>query len=539
MAKLAPNWMDRVALAISPSWGLNRVRSRAAANALVRHYDAASAERRTWGWPQQHSDANAAIRPALHLLRVHARDLVRNNGWARNALRVIGRNTIGWGLVPKARSGNVAAIQELWKDWAETTLCDAAGRQTIYGIQRQVIRTVAEAGEVLIRRRWRRPEDGLPIPLQLQVLEADFLDTAKDGLVNADTGGTIIQGVEFDKLGRRSAYWLFEEHPGATRLRNTFVSKRVPASEILHVLEPERPGQVRGVSWLAVAILKLKDFDEYDDATLMKQKIAACFSAFVSDPQGTAELLGVDEEDPEDPRAETLDPGLITYLRPGEQVQFATPPSTTDHESFSKTNLRSIAAGVGVTYEDLTGDYSNVNFSSGRMGRIAHWENVHDWRWNLVVPLFCDPVWRWMMEAAMVQGLVAEPVGAEWTPPPMPMLEPDKEGLALQRLVRSGALTHDAMIRQQGMDPEEHWKGYAAGLKRLDELGIVLDSDARKVSQTGQTQQKPAAAGAGASADGGAAGDEEEEGDEEKSRALEVAETDLLRELTKQLADGE
>lgn len=493
---------DRFLMALAPQWALNRIRARAVAMTLSRHYEAASTGRRTDAWNKSTSDANAANGPSLARLRFLARDVVRNNGWARRGHRVIANNTVGWGIVPNPAGDSAAKASELWRRWAETTECDADGLATFYGIQRQVAEAVAESGEVLVRRRWRREKDGLSLPLQLQVLEADFLDTNKDGLTG-DAGGPIIQGVEFDAIGRRAAYWLFEQHPGANRSRTLSVSKRVPAADIIHVFRPERPGQARGVSWYAPVLLKLKDFDEYDDATLMRQKIAACFAAFVTDADGAGSLIGKKDDDNDD-SLESLEPGLVSYLSPGKQISFANPPVVNDHESFSKTNLRAVAAGLGVTYEDLTGDYSQVNFSSARMARLAHWANVHDWRWNMLIPQVCSRVWDWAMTAALVTGEIDEvPDRIDWTPPPMPMIEPDKEGIAFKRLVRAGAMTPSEMVRQQGQDPKAHFAEYAADLALLDKLKIVLDSDPRRTSDAGLTQER-----AGTKPGGGSSGEE-------------------------------
>jgi lambda family phage portal protein len=482
---------DRVLLSVAPKWALERMRARALATTLARHYEAAQGGRRTTGWPRSSADANAAAGPALATLRDQARDLVRNNAWARRAKRTITNNTVGWGITPKAIGGN-KKLAAAWKRWAGTTDCDADGQHTFAGLQTLALKTVAESGEVLVRRRLRRPADGLTIPLALQVLEPDFLDTAKDGLIGQQ-GGPIVQGVEFDAIGRRTAYWLYDQHPGSGRL-GTITSRRVPADNVCHVFYSERPGQVRGVSWYSVAIVKLRDFDEYEDATLLRQKIAACFAAFVTDVDGAGSPLGEPSKD--DKLVEMIEPGLISKLPPGRNVTFANPPLTGE-DGFSPRTLRWIASGIGVTYEDMTGDYSQVNFSSARMARLAHWGNVHDWRWNMLMPQLCDPLWRWAMEAAALVGLIEDPaeVLAEWTPPPMPMLEPDREGLALARLVRAGAMTPSEMVRQQGEDPEAHWQEYGEDMARLDAAGIWLDSDVRRVSQAGLTQARAGAVG--------------------------------------------
>lgn len=478
------SWLDRTILALAPKWGASRARARL----IARHFEAASMGRRTSGWSRRNADANAAAAgAALANIRGQARDLVRNNAWARRGLDRIETATVGWGIRPKAIGRNAELVAASWRQWAETTQCDAAGRLTFYGLQALIMRTVVESGEVLVRRRRRRPEDGLAVPLQLQILEPDHLDTSLDG-IKSPAGGDIIQGVEFDAIGRRVAYWIFDQHPGG-RTFTSPQSRRVAASEILHVFRQERAGQVRGVSWFAPISVRLHDFDEFEDATLMKQKIAACLAAFVTDMDGTNAPLGGGGGTSSEPH-DAFEPGMILNLPPGKAVTVANPPASTDHAAFSATALRGVAAGIGVTYEDLTGDYSQVNYSSARMARLAFNADVHHWRWNMLMPQFCAPAWGWMIEALALAGIETNAV-AKWTPPPAQMLDPDKEGSAAMRAIRSGQLTLDEMVREQGYDPDEHWEEYAAGLQRLDKLGIILDSDPRKTTSGGQLQAAP------------------------------------------------
>lgn len=480
------NALDRLMLSFAPRWTLARVRARAAAEILARHYEAAQPGRRTSGWSRNRGDPNAVTLAALAELRMHARDLVRNNGWGRRAQRIIANNTTGgWGLTPRPAGPDGKRAAELWKAWADSTECDADRRLTFSGIQHLVMRSLVTDGEVLIRRRVRRREDGLTIPLQLQVLEADHLDTAKDG-IKGGSGGPIIQGVEYDLVGRRTAYWMFPTHPGSSR--STGVSVAVPASEILHVYYQERPGQARGVSWFGAGVVPLKELDEYEDAELMKQKIAACFAAFVTDMDGLASPIGSTTEATEN-TVETLEPGMVEYLPPGKTVEFGVPPAVVEGQ-FSTRVLRKVAAALGVTYEDLTGDYGEATFSASRMARISHWANIHDYRWNMLVPQACQPVWAWAMGAAETAGLISTAPPAEWTAPPMPMIEPDKEGLAYQRLVRNGVMTPSEVVLEQGGDPESHWDAYKADLDGLDRRGIKLDCDVRAVSQAGLTQER-------------------------------------------------
>jgi lambda family phage portal protein len=477
---------DRFTASFAPAWTLRRIQARSALELAVRHYEAAQPGRRTSGWARSRGDVNAVTAVALPELRMHMRDLVRNNGYARKAQGVIANHvTGGWGITPRPVGPGADRASALWKAWADSTDCDAAGLTVFAGIQDQVLRSWVTDGEVLVRRRPRRVIDGLAIPLQLQVLEADHLDTAKDGLTGQE-GGPIIQGVEHDALGRRVAYWLHPEHPGSSRAKG--VSKRVPASEIIHVFRAARPGQVRGVPEAAAAIVPLKDFDEYEDAELLRQKIAACFAAFVTDMDGSSAALGTVDET--DPKLEQLEPGMIEYLPPGRSVEFGTPPVPAPG-AFGERTLRKIAAAFDVTYEDLTGDYSRVNFSSARMARLSHWGGIRRLQWQMAVPQLCARVWAWAMEQAVLAGQLQEAPGAEWTCAQMPMLDPEKEARALLLQVRAGAMTHDQMVLEMGENPATHWLAYAAGNKQRAELGIILDSDAHHVSQAGQAQTEP------------------------------------------------
>jgi lambda family phage portal protein len=505
--QLKITWADRFWLSVAPGYGQRRIESRARVQLMARHFEAAQGGRRTDGWRRLATDVNTANAPALAALRELARDLRRNNGWARRGIQAITNNTVGWGIMPKAKpgrsEGRARAAIELWNDWATTTECDYDGLLNFYGLQRLAMDTIAESGEVLLVKQPALSSDGLSIPMRIQVLEPDYIDISRTG-VTFD-GNKIFDGVEFDARGRRVAYWLFTSHPGGQRVMTSrFESVRTPADRVCHVFHVDRPGQIRGVSWLAAAISKLKDYDDYEDAELIQQKIAACFGAFVKNMDGSGPTLGADTVDTKGKRIESLEPGQIEYLRPGEEVEFATPP-VPGNGSLSQRTLRRIAVTLGITYEELTGDYSQVNFSSARMARLAEWQNVHSWREHMLVPMLCDRVWRWAMELTAGLENWPEVPGATWSASPMPILEPDKEGLAYCRIIRAGLMTWAQAVRELGYDPFEQLDEIESMNKELDDRGIVLDSDPRYMTQAGQVQQlKQLGAGDGGDAKGDA-----------------------------------
>jgi len=483
------SWWDRALIGVAPSYGLNRVRARLTADLAARHYDAASMGRRTSGWRGSGTDANAANTPALSKLRDLSRDLRRNNGWARQAVRVIKNNTVGWGLSAKATGPFAAEADRIWKQWSRSIKADHDQRMNFSGLQGLAIETIVESGEVLALREPATVADGLAVPMRIRLIEPDYLDATKDGAVT-NSSNVIRNGIELDNRGRRVAYWIYETHPGASGYYST-KSNRIDAANVAHCYLVERPGQLRGAPWLCAAIARLQDFDDYEDALLMQQKIAACFAAFVTDTTGESLALG--KVDASTPQIEGLEPGMINYLKPGQSITFGSPPNVANQEVFSNQNLRRIAASVAVPYEEMTGDYSKVNFSSARMARISHYQHVHDWRWNMIVPAFCDVVFGWVMaEAAAIAGWPSIP-GVEWTAPPMPLLEPDKEGVAYQRMIRAGVMTLQQAIRERGGDPDQHLAEFAESNAKIDQLGIVLDSDPRNTTTSGQAQASDAA----------------------------------------------
>ncbi len=237
---MSATWFDHAIATVAPRMAARRVMARQAFETLTRGYDGAARGRRTEGWRAPGSSADTEIGVAGALLRDRMRDLVRNNPHAAKAVAVLVNNIIGAGIMPRAASGDdkldrkVDALFERW-----TAECDADGQLDFYGLQTLICREMVEAGEVLVRRRLRRASDGLPVPLQLQVLEADFLDATKSGALGA---GRLVQGIEFDPVGKRRAYWLHAEHPGDAygALQNGLQSRPVPASEIAHVYEKQR-----------------------------------------------------------------------------------------------------------------------------------------------------------------------------------------------------------------------------------------------------------------------------------------------------------
>lgn len=447
-----------------------------------RNFDGASKGKRLSRWKTQSTSANTESFLGIVTLRNRARDLRRNNPYARRGIEAITSNVVGDGILTQYRGSGAAALEAQWALWAESTEIDFDGRNNIYGLQALVMDAVAESGEVLVRERYDSSKD---FPLQLQVLEADFLDTNRNE-TSTQTTNIIIQGIEFDKQGRRVAYYLFEQHPGSFDqqiLGATVVSNRVPVSEVHHIYRMDRPGQARGITWLAPIVVRLKDLDDYEDAQLVRQKIAACFTAFIRDIG--PDMTDADEECADEDLGDRVEPGIIEHLPPGKTVEFGNPPEVQNYEGYVTKVLQSIAVGIGVTYEVLTNDYSNVNFSSGRMGWIELGRNIKAWRERIMNAHFLNPIAKSFLRTAEVMGMPTSGITVVHVPPKREMIDPTKEVAATKEAIRAGLTTLSDELMAQGKDPEEHLEQYQKDLELLDELGLKLESDPR-VSPNGQ-----------------------------------------------------
>lgn len=466
---------------------------------MLRGYDGARTGRRTDGWITSGSSANAEIGPALARLRARSRDLVRNNPYAGRIVDVWAANVVGTGIMPQSRTGDDrldAKVDALFARFADE--CDAAGQLDFAGLQTLVMRAVVESGEALCRFRPRRPQDGLAVPLQLQILEGDYLDSSRTGIL-AEGQGPVTLGVEFDPnvTDRRAAYWLWRQHPGEVGVLSAPLSSvRVPADEVAHVYRKARIGQVRGVPFLAPIITKARDLDDYHEAALVKAKIEACFSAFVTQPDGAdGPGVGPLSTDDDGNRVEGFEPGMIEYLRPGEGIEFSNPTASPNFDPYTLHSLMAMAVGAGVTYDQLTGDLRQANYSSLRAGKIEFRRLVEQAQYQMLVPMFCAPVWRQFIATAITAGLLPdrpqEGYPCEWNAPAHEPIDPLKDLRADVMAVRAGAMTLPQLIARYGYDPRRQLAEIARINAELDRLGIALDSDPRRVSQNGGAQSSP------------------------------------------------
>jgi lambda family phage portal protein len=486
MRERKTSWFDRALLSVAPQWAARREKARAQALAM-RSYDAAALTRRTADWLAPGGDANTAIGTHFVRLRQVARETVRNVPIAVRARAVLANNVIGpRGLLPvpvgvDERQAKIAL--DAWREWADSTACDVHGRMRFRGLMRLAFDAMCTDGEGV--GRWRHLDEFEPPKLQL--LEAEYIEHTKHG--ENGEAGPIILGVEHDGMGRRAAYHMHRQHPGSTLPADgLWKLDRVPASSVLHLFHHDRPGQVRGVTWFAPVLVKIRDLQGWSDAEMMRKWTSAMFSVFVVEPQGVPEDDGADYLTGQ---RERLSSGTIEHMPPGKDIRFAAPTADAGLDVFAKHIQREIAMGIGpggITYELATGDLSQVNFSSIRTGLLSHWQVVEAIRDDVIVPQFCDPAWVRVQLAQVARGRLREVPRVRWIGQPMPLTNPTEEIRAKILAVRGSLSSLEDAQREMGSDPDELLEELARDFKRLEAAGVVSDSNPSQTNTAGAIQ---------------------------------------------------
>jgi lambda family phage portal protein len=430
-------------------------------------WDASKAGTRLSKWWPVPSNFVTSLNPIL--LKNRARDSYRNNAWARRAVDLMVAYVVSTGITPLLNTTDTALrgrVQNLWRAWTEQS--DFTGRASFYGQQADIFRACLIDGEALALIR---PGENL----QIQILASEFLDYSLDNAVD------ILNGIKYDGEGRREGYFVYEKLP-AEPLNP--ISQLIPADRVCHLYAPLQPGFERGSSWLAPALLPLYELQGYMEASLVRARTGSLFAGFVRSADGTPFLTN--------PEGETsFEPGSIVRLRPGDEMQFSNPPDpTSGYQAFVSTQLHAISASLGLPYEYCSTDLSQITFASGRSGLLA-FERTAEPIVQMVAYQFCRPIWNWwtriMVAAAELPESVLE-TPVRWVGVPIKTLDSRMEVQSTVQAIRAGLMSRAEAVNGTGVDITSLDLEIAADNQRADRLGLIFDSDARKVTAQGQEQ---------------------------------------------------
>ena len=471
-----------------------------------RAYQGARISRLTSDWITSGTSADSEIKSSFKALRNRARQLCRDNDYARQTLRVIQNNVIGHGIrhqgqVRMELGGKLddvinGRIHEAWEYWSNKTRCDVSGILGFHDLERLICRSLAESGEVFVRMI-RQPFGDSKIPFALQVLESDYL--VDDEVPQPSKGNTVRMGIEVDSYLRPQAYHFYANHPGDTYAGNTRTNGRklrIPANEIIHLFLPERPGQTRGVTWFASALMRMHMLQGYEEAEVVRARASSALMGFISSPEG--ELIGDEVYDNE--RVSEFTPGVFKYLQPGESVNVPDLNAPDGQlEPFTRSMLRAVAAGVGVSFESISKNFSESNYSSSRLSLLEE-RDTYKVLQRYFIENFHQQVFESWLDMAVLSGELSLPgyetnseryAASKWVPRSWEWVDPQKEVNAYKAAVRCGFKTLRQVVTEQGGDLDEVLVARQAELAMLDEMNIVTDTDPSEVSGAGLVQARP------------------------------------------------
>ena len=502
---------QRIANWLSPqqSAALPRIAKRA--------YAAARNTRTTGGFGSAgNTSADSELSTALAPLRNRSRQMIRDSGYAKRAQLIVVNNIIGTGVnmqaqVGTTRGGNADrvndAIENAFGQWCAADSCHTGGAMHFHDLERMAMGQVFEAGEIFIRKHYTRFGNSA-VPLALEIIEPERLATELvDPSVGVSPGNDYRMGIETDQYGRAQYYWIRTLHPGDLRTRVAGMDKyeRVPAADIFHLRVITRWPQTRGEPWMHTAVRKIDDLNEYSQHEVSAARASAAYFATITTPEDNNPLTS--EEADDGGQIMDIEPLTIQELKPGEELNFHTPNRPNPGlDPFMRAMLREVAAGCGPSYESISRDYSQSNYSSSRLALLDDrdlYKTLQQW-W---IRAFRRPLHQiWLQQAVLagaVQGLSPgqyaanpEKYGAvHFKPRGWTWVDPTKEVAAYKEAILAGFTTITDVIAATGggMDIEDVVKTRQRELQMLDDAGIEVDTT-YVVPQQGQASAAPAAA---------------------------------------------
>jgi len=402
-------------------------------------------------WAPQLQSVDLDILFDKPIVDARARDMLRNDAFVQGGASLHKDNIVGSIYSLNARPSSKVIFGKLDDTWEEEfqeeveekwdlvaespdNWLDAQRTNTFTSMVRLFVGISLAAGEALAAVEWI-PE-GRPFSTAIQFIDLDRLsdDPMRGFLNNQDTRA----GVRFDKRGAPIAYSIRTEHPNdVSSLVNTDlpVWKEIPRQkpwgrlQIIHIFEQVRPDQSRGISEMAAALREMKFAKKFRDVQLQRAVMQSLYAATITSEMPTAQVfaqlggtgvssdntleavtayatgfLGAVNEYTGAAKQIRLDGARIPHLFPGTKMEMLSPTNGVGvGQEFEQSLLRYIAASMGVSYEQLSRDYTNTNYSSARAAMTETWKFMQS-RKKLVADRFASIVYRLWLEEAINKG---------------------------------------------------------------------------------------------------------------------------------------
>lgn len=440
----------------------------------LKNYDAAKYDRLNRNWIFDNGGAEVSNAQGREALRQRARDLEKNSDFFQSVLNAYLRNVIGSGYNLQARTESEeinTVIESLWQEWCKRENCDITGMQSLNQILRMVEARKRVDGGVFLRLV--NDSEYKLIPLKLQCIEVDELDTSVSTAVNKDC--KVFEGIELNEYNKPTGYHFKLYKPDGSPQDESIY---VPANEVIYYFTKKRPSQIREITDFAHSMIRIKNINEYMEAIAVKERVTACLSAFIT-KQGGGNIGRSPIQDNSDYSQRKLEPGLITYLNPGESVNAINPAGQgSDVNQHIKIQEKILASGQGLSYETVSRDMSETNYSSARQGLIEDEQTYIDDKESIMGIL--SEIYTQFLTQLELSRLITldlekpENLLHEWIRRPKAWIDPLKEANANKVALETNQKTFKQICAENGRD----WKDVLRDMKEVKDeaksLGINI-----------------------------------------------------------------
>lgn len=432
------------------------------------------------GWDTSSNSIDYYLQQDLTKLRARSRALVRKNTYGKRFVDVMKSNIIGpngiqvnaqrmmTGGKPDTRSNN--AVESAFKDWSQNH-CDFFGRSCFADLQNVAIACAAQDGEFIFQKVLAGKYG-----YQLKSIDPELLDTQKN---TKTKNGEIRMGVEYDSQQRVIRYWFKERNfNGDYQSGNTY---SIRAEFIVHCFIPLYPNQSRGLPWTHAALEATKHLEKYQEGAIVNARASAnTFSVLKSTP---GDAFTGDEDAGDGGTFANVEPGSIVDIGSRDLVNVDPNYPHQMFDAFVKSNLRSIASGLGISYHSLSNDLEGVNYSSIRAGVLEDRELFKTYQ-NWFIRCFVRKVFEEWVLYAYTKGQITLPSGrpvdgaptsyraASYQPRRWSWVDPQKDGTANQLSINERLKSRTQIMREQGDDPDAVWAEIAKENELMASLGV-------------------------------------------------------------------
>lgn len=468
-------WVDKLLWWLAPGWKLKREIARQRRDILneVRRLKAASRDRIYGKFTGNEDRPNSDIGD-LRLVRYRANYLYNNDPFVRGAIDTLLNRAIGAGSVVQARTTDEAFNDRAERLFASWSYSADYYRQYHFGdIQRLALLKLFLDGGIFFHKLVDLNNE--TIPFALEILEYSRL--APTG--TPAKGNVVFHGIELSKDGRVVAYHFYKNPVDVPTTSYEIV--RVPADEIIHFAPFRRPHQLLGIPLIAPAVPYAYHLAEILEAELINAKVSASFGVVIkkTTPYGDISALSTNEQGQ---REIEIAPGMVEFLEPGEDIEVIDPkrPGSTFDE-FVKIILRGIGKSLGLSYEQISGDKSEVNYSSARHSELELRDYLTPVR-KALERYFLKPVYQEFIKWAVSLGSLNVQGGIKnwnnwtahrWIHKGYEWVDPQKEAKAKELELRLGLTTLADEAASKGKDWKELIDQRAKEIDYLRSKGIL------------------------------------------------------------------